>query len=258
MESCIYEGEVRHRRYRPVEHTFRYRMFMMYLDLDELDRVFDGSLSWTIEGRGLANFRRKDHHGRDDVPLDEAIRTLVADRTGRRPTGPVRLLTHLSYFGYRFNPVSFFYCFGEDGRALQAIVAEINNTPWGEQHCYVLEHPGLSPDCENHRYQFAKEFHISPFMDMTHQYDWRLTTPGERLTVLTANFEGGSRLFDASLSMRRREISPSSLRGALLRYPLMTARVMLGIYYQAMRLWLKRTPTFAHPQKRLRPAGKSV
>ena len=136
--SAIYEGTVRHRRRRPRLHAFTYRVFLMYLDLDDLDDVFQGRWLWSTQRPALARFRREDHVGDPSVPLDEAVRDLVAARTGHRPAGPVRLLTHLRYFGYVMNPVSFYYCFAADGAGLEAIVAEVNNTPWGEQHCYVL------------------------------------------------------------------------------------------------------------------------
>ena len=138
MRSCIYRGHVRHRRFTPVEHAFRYPLFMMYLDLDELPHVLDVHPLWSARRPAPAWFRRRDYHGDAAVPLDEAVRATVAEQTGSRPRGPIRLLTHLRYFGYCFNPVSFYYCFDEEDRRVETIVAEVNNTPWGERHCYVL------------------------------------------------------------------------------------------------------------------------
>ncbi|HPF37609.1 MAG TPA: DUF1365 domain-containing protein [Phycisphaerae bacterium] len=246
MESRIYEGEVRHRRSRPVEHAFCYRVCMLYLDLAELDHVFEGTRLWSVEGRGVASFRRRDHLGAADRPLDECVRELVAERTGRRLTGPIRLLTHPAYWGYRFNPVSFYYCFDEAG-ALRTIVAEVNNTPWNEQHCYVLDALDRADESEAFRFRFAKRFHVSPFMGMNHEYDWRFSEPGERLNVAMVNLEAGERLFDASMTMRRRAISPAALRLLLVRFPLMSMRVITAIYWQAARLRLKRAPFFPHP-----------
>ena len=137
--SCLYEGTMRHRRFRPVPHAFGYRLFMVYLDLDELDEVFAGRWLWSTTRCALARFRREDHLGVPTVPLPDAVRALVKERLGFRPTGPVRLLTHLRYFGFVMNPVSFYYCFAADGKQLEAIVAEVNNTPWGERHCYVMD-----------------------------------------------------------------------------------------------------------------------
>ena len=136
MHSALYQGWLRHRRRAPRAHAFAYPLFMAYLDLAELDRVFAGRWLWSARRAAPARFAREDHFGDPALPLDEAVRRLVHERTGRRPAGPIRLLTHLRYFGYVFNPVSFFYCYAGD--EVQTIVAEVNNTPWGERCMYVL------------------------------------------------------------------------------------------------------------------------
>ena len=138
MHSCIYNGWVRHRRYEPTGHEFRYRLFMMYLDLAELPQLFDRYWCWSTRRAALARFQREDYHGDAAKPLDEAVRDSVARVTGRRPSGPIRVLTHLRYFGYIFNPVTFYYCFDESGTQVETILAEITNTPWKERHAYAL------------------------------------------------------------------------------------------------------------------------
>ena len=247
LNSCLYVGRVRHRRFTPVPHAFGYRLFMVYLDLAELDRVFAGRWLWSTRRPAPAWFRRGDHLGAADVPLDTAVRELVEARTGARPRGPIRLLTHLRYLGYCFNPVSFYYCYDEQGEHVVNIVAEVNNTPWGERHVYVLG------DCDGgtateRRHGLRKQFHVSPFMPMDMDYDWRFGAPGERLAVHMQNFRGGQRVFDASLSLRRRPIGAASLAATLARQPLMTARVVTAIYFQALRLVLKRVPVHDHPR----------
>ncbi|MCA9295145.1 MAG: DUF1365 domain-containing protein, partial [Phycisphaerales bacterium] len=164
MKSCMYEGWVRHRRRSTPEHAFRYRMFMMWLDLGELDDVFRGRWLWSTRRPALAWFRRADYLGDPARPLDEAVRDLVQDRTGRRPVGPIRLLTHLRYFGYIMNPVSFYYCWSEDESRVETIVADVTNTPWNERHAYVLDGGMNSGDLQHQRFRFNKEFHVSPFM----------------------------------------------------------------------------------------------
>src|SRR5688572_21040647 len=127
MHSCIYTGWVRHRRYAPARNDFRYRLFMMYLDLNEVPAVFDRFWCWSATRPALARFKREDYHGDSALPLDSAIRRTVRDVTGRLPTGPIRLLTHLRYFGYSFNPVSFYYCFDAADSRVETIVAGITN-----------------------------------------------------------------------------------------------------------------------------------
>lgn len=230
--SAIYEGTVRHRRFAERSHEFEYRISLAYIDLDELPAL---PLS---RGR-LVRFERSDYLGDPSVPLDEAVRALVEERTGRRPGGPIRLLTQLRSFGHCFNPVSFYYCFDEAGEHVQAVVAEVTNTPWGERHAYVVERTGsgiLKGDSE-------KVLHVSPFMDMDQRYDWRVADPGPTLSVHIESTRAGQRAFDATLSMRRRELSRRTLAGITAS----TARVVALIYAHALRLKLKGVRVHPHP-----------
>ncbi|MFO8024418.1 DUF1365 domain-containing protein [Thiohalophilus sp.] len=253
MNSCIYQGRVRHRRFAPHEHAFGYRLFMLYLDLDELPGVFDRFWLWSARRFNLAWFRRADHHGDPATPLADAIRDRVEQQTGQRPVGPIRLLTHLRYFGYGFNPVSFYYCFDSEDQYVEYLVAEINNTPWGEQHCYVLSEQDNRGKQQHKRYRFGKNFHVSPFMPMDLEYDWHFSTPGKQLAVHMINHQQDSTLFDATLRLERKPLNHARLARVLLGYPLMTVKVIMAIYYQALKLWLKRFPFYPHPDNKETP-----
>ena len=153
-----------------------------------------------------------------EQPLKTSVQQLVREHTGKTPDGPIRLLTHLSYFGYCQNPVSFYYCFSADGETLETVVAEVTNTPWGERRCYVL--------------------------------------PASDLKVFMAISKNDRRIFDASMTLEREEIRGASLARVLIQYPLMTTKVVVGIYWQALRLWVKRCPFYPHPSKRAAAPAK--
>jgi len=230
---------------------FKYRLFLMFLDLADLPNLFDVHPLWSYERFNIACFLRRDHFGDPAVPLDQAVRDLVEDRLGHRPKGPVRMLTHLRYLGHCFNPASFYYCYDSADTAVETIVVEIHNTPWGERHCYVLgaeqnEHPVKNW----RRHQLAKSFHVSPFIDMDIHYDWRFREPDETLKVHMIDYQKREKLFDASLALHRQPITRAALTRVLIRYPMMTGKVVVMIYWQALRLIVKRTPFFSHPKKR--------
>lgn len=254
MKSALYFGWIQHRRFGPARNAFRYPVFMSYLDLAELPRVFDGRWFWSARRPAPVWFRRADYLGPAGLPLDTAVRDLVEARTGARPRGPIRLLTHLRFFGYSFNPVSFYYLFDESDSRLETIVAEITNTPWKERHAYVLPvNTAARATPRAWRFNFAKQFHVSPFMPMDLRHDWCFGTPAAGLHVHMENHAGATgapdRIFDATLNLRRREITTGSLARALLRFPLSSLRVTSLIYWQALKLALKRAPFFSHPSR---------
>lgn len=261
--SCIYEGIVRHRRYAPVLHDFEMPLFMMYLDLDELPGLFRGT--WSSRRPALGWFRRRDYlanaSGDRTGDLAEAARSRVHQALGFRPDGPIRLLTHLRYFGTIFNPVSFYYCFDAAGTRVRAIVAEITNTPWKQRHAYVLDGAAFPPK-RSQRFRFDKVFHVSPLMPMDLGYDWGFSIPvertGSKLGVNMVLNRGSERVFDATLALTRTEISRASLRSILVRYPFMTARVVARIHVEAFKTWRKGAGFHPNPASVERRRAKEM
>jgi DUF1365 family protein len=252
--SAVYEGWIRHRRFEPIEHDFRYRLYLMYLDLDELPGVLDRYPLFSARRPAPARFRRADFIGDPARPLAECARDTVEEETGHRPAGPVRLLANLRFLGHVFNPVSFYYCFDSDGERVEAVIADVNNIPWGEGHPYVLARgeqrgPVLAEELD-------KALHVSPLMGMDQTYAFRASEPGAGLSVQIESrpSDGGGKAFDATLSLRRRELSGPLLTRMLVRYPAMSLQVVAKIYAQALRLKLKGARSFPHPDGR-RPRG---
>ncbi|MDJ0837079.1 MAG: DUF1365 domain-containing protein [Acidobacteriota bacterium] len=253
--SAVYEGWVRHRRFLPHARQFQHKLFMMYLDLDELPELFRGNPLWSIRNPlAPGRFRRADYLGDRNVPLKQAVYDLVEKRTDRRPDGPVRMLTHMRYLGYTFNPVSFYYCYDRDDTQVETVVAEINNTPWNERYSYVLQRPGPG---DTLRFEMEKVFHVSPFFPMDMQYAWRFTRPDSLLAVHMENHQDQRKHFDATLRLERRELSTARLNGLLVRYPLLTVKITAAIYLHALKLWLKKTPFYTHPDKLPAESGQT-
>ena len=244
MNSALYSGWIAHRRFTPRAHDFRYRIGLLYLDLDEQDAVLGLS---PLAGNGRwapFAFRETDYlreSTRQGVPLIEAVRERVAQAMGRRPLGKVCLLTQARSWGLAFNPVSFFYCHDADG-TLAAILCEVTNTPWRERYHYVLPAEG-----EGHQhFAVAKAFHVSPFLPRDLEYRMSFSPPDARIGVHMADWQGDSKVFDATLNLHRQELSRRNLHRYLLAFPWMTAKTCLAIYWQALRLLLKRTPISPH------------
>lgn len=254
MFSCIYAGWVRHRRLEEPGHAFRNRIYLIYLDLAELDEVFARRWLWSVRRAAPFRFHRRDHFGDPAEPLAQSVQREIQVQTGEAFSGTIRLLTQLRHFGFVFNPVSFYYCFRQpDSEQPDFIVAEVNNTPWGQRHCYVLK-----PEHFAHKLSGAKPvekvFHVSPFMNLDMEYAWHLPPPAARLSADIVNRRDNQPLFDVSMQLERREISTANLTRLMFTFPFSTFRVFAQIYWQALRLWWKRVPFVTHPAKG-RPHG---
>lgn len=244
MRSCLYQGWLRHRRFSPREHQFSYRVFMPYICLDELPELFRSRWLWSASHWAPARFVRSDFLGDPARPLQDEVRDRVHRETGERPCGPIYLLANLRYFGFQMNPLVCYYCFNEDETRLEYLVAEVTNTPWNQRHSYVLKAPDQGRWL---RQEFAKALHVSPFNPMAMRYHWRSNTPRERLSIHLANSTPEGTVFDATLSLRALPMTTGNLNSILWRHPLMTAKVGLAIYWQALRLFMKGVPFHSHP-----------
>ena len=249
-QSCFYVGVVRHRRTWPTPHAFRQKLYMAYVDLAEVESLLGRFGWWSTRRFSPARFRRNDHFGDPAISLDDCVRNLVDERLGRRPRGPIRLLTHFRQFGFLMNPISLFYCFDPAGDRVEAIVAEVNNTPWNERHCYVLDVRGESRRLHA---THAKEFHVSPFLTMQRDYHWRMSSPKERLAVCIEARRAGEPAWTAMLALERRPWTMAWRTLLPLRFPWMTMQAYAAIYWHAFRLWLKGVPFVPHPNSL--PAG---
>lgn len=245
--SAIYEGVVTHRRRTPVEHAFRARIYLLYLDLDELPTLLDRHPLWSARRPAPAWWRRADYLGDPRRPLAQEVRDLVAARLGARPEGPVRMLTQLRTWGIGFNPVTFYWCFDASGERAEAVVAEVTNTPWRERHAYVAAADGNADGMLVSRQR--KALHVSPLMEMEQEYLWRISTPGERIAISIENERDGEVVFDAGLALRRRPLTRRTMTTIPLRHPFMTAQVLVRIYVEALRLKLKGARWHAKPKR---------
>ncbi len=258
LDQGIVQGEIRHVRYKPRRHQFDYTMYWTLLDLSRLAETFAASPLWSVERWNLISFRRKDYHQHSSTAdLRQAICETLLDRTGQAFDGQVYLLTHLRFLGFNFNSVTFYFCV--KGDHLAYIIAEITNTPWGEQHQYVLtcnddsrqdKSASEQGGAEFHRFEFDKQFHISPFMAMTMHYRWGFSVSMDHIRVHMVNTdEDGDKLFDATFTGQRSPLSSRSMWRIPMRRPWQPLKMTLGIYWQSLKLWLKRTPIHDHPDK---------
>jgi len=237
IDSGLFVGTLRHRRFTPAAHAFTYPLFMALLDIDRVPELMRVSAVTSWNRWNLASFDDRDHLGDPRLPLRERLSTDAAQQGIDLPGGPIFLLTHLRYFGYGFNPVSFFYCFDRDA-TLQLVMAEVTNT-FGGRHNYWLR-PGSAS--LTFRAAATKALEVSPFMPMDLEYAFAFTPPAARLVAHMKTIKAGAASFDATLSLERRPWTAGEIHRALVRYPAMTATVMAGIHWQALRLWWRGVP----------------
>ncbi len=245
MKSSIYVGSIRHRRFAPARHEFTYPLFMAFLDIDRLPELMSISRFAGYNHWNWASYHEHDHFGDPRKTLRERMFEDALERGVSLPDGPIFLLTHLRYLGYNFNPVSFYYCY-DRAEQLQVIMAEVSNT-FGETQNYWLNSTHSQPAGNNLKFRFPKTFHVSPFMQLAQEYEWTFTPPAGRLVSQCISHESGAAMFDSTLKLERREWSKAELHRTLTKYPWMTIKVIAGIHWEAMKLFLKRVPIVSHP-----------
>jgi DUF1365 family protein len=244
LHSALYEGKLHHRRRGPGgDHEFTYRVAMPLIHLDEVEAITSLHPLWWHRLPGPVWFRRADFMGDRSQPLDEAVREVVKERSGDRPQGRIALLANLRTWGWLFNPISFYFCYSNDGSTVEQLAVEVENTPWHERCQYVVGAPGY--------HQFPKSMHVSPFLPMDVDYRLSYSPPGERLVVCFDVLREGQRVFEATLSLRRRPLDRDGLGRMLWHHPAASHRVSAGIYAQAARLAIRGMPFFAHPRRQV-------
>jgi hypothetical protein len=241
LRSAVYEGRVVHHRFTPVDHRFTYPIVMVLLDLAEVGTVCGLHPLWSAERPNAVSFRRSDYLGDPGIPLDVAVRDLVEERTGSRPTGPIAVLTQLRTWGWLFNPITVYYCYQANGTSVKTTVVEVSNTPWHQRIAYVLDGAGA--------HVVAKEMHVSPFLPMDLSHRFTIGVPGSRLTLAVDDLRGDEEVFAASMVLSRVPVGRRGQSRLLWRFPMMTMRVSWGIYRQALALRRKGVPFHRHPDK---------
>jgi DUF1365 family protein len=250
MRSALYEGTLVHHRRTPVDHRFTYRIALPLIDLDELEPLFALHPLWSVGRHNVISFWRRDYLPGTSGALGDAVHDLVEERVGHRPSGPVAVLAHPRTWGWLFNPITLYYCFDVTAVRVEALVAEVTNTPWHERHVYVVGAPG--------RHRFPKELHVSPFFGMDMDYELTYGEPGDRLSLSMRAMRGNEAVFDAALALERREADRRALGRLLWSRPFTTMRVSGAIYREAAALWRAGAPFVPHPRRTARPLAPTA
>lgn len=237
FNSGLFIGTIRHRRFLPIKHDFRYDFFMPLLDLDEISKLEQETKGFSLKKWALASFYFADYFdGRQNVK--EAALDKIFELTGEKISGKVLALCQLRYFGFYFSPVNFYYIYDENEN-WRYLLAEVSNTPWNERHYYAVP--------AKQDWQHQKAFHVSPFNPINQRYNWKLRPLSNKVFIHLAVDSNNSE-FDATLALSKHKFESKKLNTLLLKTPIMGLKMLVSIYWQALKLWLKGANFYSHPQ----------
>ena len=250
--SALYSGTVYHERFRPTQHRFSYQIHLFWLNLDELERLESSVKHFSFMHRALVQFRSTDYLGIHNGNVKQAVLNKIVQLGGpsfkpaasdngtadMQPACEVCMLGQLRTFGMYFSPVNFYFVRPAGASVFTYMLAEVSNTPWHERHYYLVD-MATQDDTQ-------KAFHVSPFNPMDMTYKWRISQPAAKF-AMTMDCHQQERDFSAGLQLHRAPLTSQSLKAALFKIPSMTVKTVTGIYWQALKLWLKRTPIYSHP-----------
>ncbi|WP_169570029.1 DUF1365 domain-containing protein [Sneathiella limimaris] len=254
MNSAIYSGTVVHRRLRPRGHLLKYKVFYLLIDLQELDEVGRICRWFSIDKKNVMSLFQKDFGSEktEENSLFEAMKTLVLSELPGKEVRRIKLLSIPRLFGYAFNPISVFYSF-DGNENLNAIVYEVRNT-FGEKHHYIVSVEQDDPQLIV-KHDCRKEMFVSPFIGMNCRYFFSINKPSDQLTLAIRQTEDDLPVLNASFSGNRLELTKKNLNRQLIAFPLNSVKVIAGIHWEALLLWLKKVPVIKHVRKSDLPTG---
>ncbi len=233
-ESCIYNGHVIHKRFKPKKHFFKYKVFSLLIDLSEVHEIEKKISFFSYNKFNLISFFDKDHGVRDGSSLTEWVKNNLKKTRVENEGIKIKLLCYPRILGYVFNPLSIFFVYNSNS-SLIAILYEVKNT-FGEQHTYVFK---TNPSEKNIQNNCEKKFHVSPFMDLSSKYYFKILDPQNKLSVVIDQRDKDGKLLYASQDGLKSELSSKNLILSYIKHPLMTFKIISAIHFEALRLWVK-------------------